>query len=28
VGMPVRRAGRLVRFFKLEEDGTLKRHQW
>jgi hypothetical protein len=28
VGIPVRRAGRLVRFFKIEEDGTLKCHNW
>jgi hypothetical protein len=28
IGIPVRRAGGLVRFFKIYEDGTLKRHSW
>ncbi|MBV9081086.1 MAG: hypothetical protein JOZ62_00300 [Acidobacteriaceae bacterium] len=28
IGMPARRSGRLVRFFKMNPDGTLKRHQW
>lgn len=28
VGMPVRRAGGSVRFFKINLDGTLKAHQW
>jgi len=28
VGMPARKTGGLVKFFKLYNDGTLKRHQW
>jgi hypothetical protein len=28
VGMPLRRAGSLVKFFKICDDGTLKRHGW
>ncbi len=28
VGMPVRRSGGHVAFFKINLDGTLKRHQW
>jgi len=28
VGMPVRRSGGNVRFFKINLDGSLKRHQW
>ena len=28
VGIPVRRAGGLVKFFKIYDDGTLKRHGW
>jgi hypothetical protein len=28
VGMPIRRAGGIVEFSKIREDGTLKRHQW
>lgn len=28
IGIPVRRAGGLVRFFKIHEDGTLQRHNW
>jgi hypothetical protein len=28
VGMPIRRSGGIVNFFKICEDGRLKRHQW
>lgn len=28
IGMPVRRTGGLVRFYKIENDGTLRRHCW
>ena len=28
VGIPVRRAGGSVKFFKIHDDGTLKRHGW
>ena len=28
VGMPLRRSGGVVRFFKINQDGSLKRHQW
>ena len=28
IGMPVRRAGGVVEFSKIGNDGTLKRHQW
>lgn len=28
VGMPIRRSGGIVRFFKIHDDGTLTRHQW
>jgi hypothetical protein len=28
VGVPIRRAGGSVKFFKIHDDGTLKRHNW
>jgi hypothetical protein len=28
IGRPVRRAGHKVRFFKINQDGTLKPYQW
>jgi hypothetical protein len=28
VGIPVRKAGDSVKFFKIDDDGTLKRHSW
>jgi len=28
IGMPVRRSGGLVKFSKIYDDGTLKRHSW
>jgi hypothetical protein len=28
IGMPVRRAGGSVKFFKIHDNGTLKRHSW
>ena len=28
IGIPVRKAGGSVKFFKIHDDGTLKRHGW
>ncbi len=28
IGIPVRRAGGLVKFFRIHNDGALKRHSW